>query len=231
MRNVVTGNLLKFFGTLNMPVVKLIQFTTIDGKVRKGALISESASLKLSAEFKTAVPLSMCLPVLDNFKANMTSSTIKLNAPDFSVERYINKYTNPQENFVLIVPLAKDRGGDVYLDKFLLGMIKGNNFSKSGISMRGYIEKENVQQVLDYLGQRFGLNAMLTAAQFKTVAHLFDKTNIKKDESEVFVAQKREEVPTPEPQKPTSIDYLKLRAKAMEMEIMIEIEILKMRKK
>jgi hypothetical protein len=34
-----------------------------------------------------------------------------------------------------------------------------------------------------------------------------------------------------EPQKPTSIDYLKLRAKAMEMEIMIEIEILKMRKK
>ena len=42
IRYIATGNLLQFFGQEAIPKSKLIQFSTLDGKTRKGALMPES---------------------------------------------------------------------------------------------------------------------------------------------------------------------------------------------
>lgn len=175
VRYIATGNLLQFFGQESVPKSKLIQFTTIDGKVRKGALMPESymAEGSIGNQInppKIIVPINKCATIIRNlYMGEVLECSNFLN---ITKERGYPKF---------ILPTSRDKGGYIYLNQGVLKYVRSNNFFKMSNKMIGYCEPENLQEVLDELG-KLKINIELTKEQFSAIESEFSVSQAIQDE-------------------------------------------------
>ena len=163
IRYIVTGNLLQFFGNDSVKSKgKLIQFTTIDGKSRKGALLPESYNSISNEEQITAVPIQRCEAVLKAYNQVECSLGIV-----FQKSRW-------GESWAVEVPASRQAMGHIFLDPSLLKLVEQSGFNKVGQVMRGGLTLENLRPFIAILGETHKINALLNAEQFKFVANQFE---------------------------------------------------------
>lgn len=212
IRYILTGNLLQAHGE-TMPKGRLIQYSTVDGKQRKGVLLPESYNKKINetkgADLKVTVPVGKIFPLLaeistkDSIKCNQTVVILKDNQYDYRIT----------------TSSAREQAGHIYLHEDILQYIQDENFEKVSNRMVGYCDVGNMQKVLDILQDTFGVSAEINAADFKFIEHQFEKNQFS---DEVITPQKvvhrvqnsePEEVPviTKKPFTPDRVKAMKLK--------------------
>lgn len=183
IRYIATGNLLQFFGQEEIPKSKLIQFTTIDGKTRKGALMPEVYKPEGFGENKNGsqkiiVPINKCAMIVRGMVQNaMLSCTANL----FIVKE--------GQRFKFLLPQSRDKGGMVYLNQEVLQYINGGNFQSQSNKMVGYCSDQNLQDVLNALG-KLKINTELTPDMFALIAKDFVISKPLNDEVRPVTKQK-----------------------------------------
>ena len=137
---IMTGNILQAISDTNFQG-HLITFTDSEGNVRDGLLMPDKWE---PSQLKGAtVPISQrkerikSLPMKDK----VTSADGRV-----TITRYWGYYH-------LDVPKSKKQGGEFYLDKRLLDLVNGNDFFTASGNMRGTVPNENIDAVLDRLGE------------------------------------------------------------------------------
>lgn len=166
IRYIVTGNLIQAYRNDNFSG-RLVQFTTLENKVRKGILLPENYIQKASrtSSQKVSVPINKCLKVVSSIMTNQSlqcSNTLSI----FRKDPY---------HFKLIVSASKQVAGNVYLDEDILSAIVGNSFEKVSATMTALVHVSNLSKVLNTLGGKLKVSAELSPEQFKIIA---DEVNL-----------------------------------------------------
>jgi hypothetical protein len=166
IRYIVTGNLIQAYRNDNFSG-RLVQFTTLENKVRKGILLPENYIQKASrtSSQKVSVPINKCLKIVSSIMTNQSlqcSNTLSI----FRKDPY---------HFKLIVSASKQVAGNVYLDEDILSAIVGNTFEKVSATMTALVHVSNLSKVLNTLGGKLKVSAELSPEQFKIIA---DEVNL-----------------------------------------------------
>ncbi len=155
LRYIITGNLLQAFGTESG---KLVSYTTKEGQTKKGILMPEEWQPKDRGQQKVTVPIIKALPLLQsltNGHAMYASNGIA--------------FFNAGDAYRIIVPLARSKAGDIYLDKDLLALVTKNMFEKSADKMAAYLPKENIEAFATILQTKFGVSVSLGLNQLALI--------------------------------------------------------------
>jgi len=199
-RFIVTGNMLKFFGSEFMPKGRLIQYTTIDGIVKKGALMPESFNDKVSQgifENVITVPVNIIRPVIDRLSRGrmLTLSNKSSIGLGWSGE------------YVLYVPKARQTAGHIYLNKDLLKLVNGNNFTSVSSNMKATFSYDTIDQALEIMSRDLKMSASLSQDQLDLVkASIGEETRKKREASSIRNNKPKPKTPyvKPEEQKKES---------------------------
>jgi hypothetical protein len=196
-RHIITGNLLQAFSDFKG---KLISYTTIDGKTKKGILMPENWSPNEQVEDKVVVPIMKALPLI---KSLVVGHNINTNNGIGFIR---------QGNFYkIIVAASRQRGGDIYLDKGLLELVQNNNFEKVSDKMVAMIPENNIDKVIAILQNNHSCSITIKSYQLKEL--LQNETR--------YSNRKKIELPPEqdEPQPSAIIRILELEAEALELEL------------
>lgn len=168
-RYIATGNLLQFYGQDAFPKAKLVQFTTSDGKVRKGALLSEAykptgAGYTQEGDQKIIVPLSKCVGIIKrlSYKDKLECS-----------HNLIIMYNGSGMNYRFIVPASRQSGGHIYLDPDVLQYVVQHDFRKVSNQMMADCQPENLEALCEIFTKKLKVNAELSQAQFDLIQNEF----------------------------------------------------------
>ncbi|MBX3164677.1 MAG: strawberry notch C-terminal domain-containing protein [Bacteroidetes bacterium] len=147
IRYIITGNLLQAFGTEKSG--KLVSYTTMNGQTKKGILMPEEWQPKEALKHIT-VPIIKALPILQslsNGRALYASNDIA--------------FFEAGNNFRVIVPLSRSKGGEIYLDNDLLQLLEKGMFEKTADKMQAYLPKENAEAFADILQNKFSVSVQI----------------------------------------------------------------------
>ena len=177
---------MQFFGQEEIPKAKLIQFTTFDGKIRKGALLPEIYSPEGSFANGSAdaqkiiVPINQCLEIITRL--------VSYTELDCSASL---KIFNDRHGFKFVLPTSRQTGGYIFLDSDVLRYVKDNNFASVSNKMVAFCTHDNLQNLLDVLGKKLKISAELSPKQFKQIEDNF-KVSAKLDD-EIKAIEKHEQ--------------------------------------
>ena len=116
------------------------------------------------------------------------------------------------DNFKIIVPASRAKGGDVYLDKQILTLVEKNNFEKVSDKMVAMLPENNIDKFIELLQVNYGSSITV---------HSSDTRNLK-TESSSSSNRKPIELPPPEEEparQPGIIRLLELEAAALTLEL------------
>lgn len=154
---IITGNLLQAMAQETFQRTRIIDFTKADGTTQKGLLVPYSVLPPPEAGSKRQItkliPFSQCAPIIKNLYMGGNIGTDKMTV------------FGPDNNYRVLVPASKAKGGDFYTDKGLLALVKDNNFIKSGDKMGTYIQPGKLEEFCQYVSTRFGLSCQVSTAQ------------------------------------------------------------------
>jgi hypothetical protein len=201
-RFIVTGNLLQAFADYKG---KLVSFTTMNGEIRKGILMPEYWESEEGMEDKVSVPVSRALKVF--------SSVIKGNG--ITTDNGTSIF-NSGDEYKIIVPASRQKGGDVYLDADILALVKNSNFEKTADKMVALLPHKNLYTFLSILQTKFNDSLKLEPYQFNLIKD--QAAHVKKRNKIVILSEK--EVAEEE--------ELALLAMSLEIETETELEILRL---
>jgi len=155
IRYVVTGNLLQAFSDFHG---KLVSYSTKSGETKKGILMPEYWEQEGEMEDEVTVPISRAEKVI--------KSLIKGNGITTGNGTSI---FNTGDEIKIIVPGAKQKGGEVYLDEEILELVEKNNFEKASDKMVAYLEAKKLSEFLHLLQEKFNDSVKLNMHQFSLV--------------------------------------------------------------
>lgn len=160
-RLIITGNLIQAYRNTNFSG-RLIQFTTYDGKIRKGILVSESYAPKSTgnAQEKVGVPLDKCQKVVNS---------LMVRAQPILCSNSITIFKIGLQQYALIVSASRQTAGNIYLDEELLALVEKGKFEKISSSMSAVVLAPQMPQVLQLLGKKLKINAELSPEQFALI--------------------------------------------------------------
>jgi len=165
VRYIVTGNLIQAFGINDFRGGKLVQFTTNDGKMRKGLYLENYNPNGNGVDTQKLVPT---MPI---FKARKAIKAISNNGVsvlfDGFGKSYITKLGN--NDYRLYIESSKKVGGDIYLDNNILKLVEGNNFNLISGAMRADVTPENLDAVLLILQNKHNVSVRLQPWQMELV--------------------------------------------------------------
>jgi hypothetical protein len=196
-RHIITGNLLQAFSDFKG---KLVSYTTIDGKTKKGILMPENWSPNEQVEDKVVVPIMKALPLI---KSLVVGHNINTNNGIGFIR---------QGNFYkIIVAASRQRGGDIYLNKGLLELVQNNNFEKVSDKMVAMIPENNIDKVVAILQNNHSCSITIKSYQLKELLQNETRYN----------NRKKIELPPEqdEPQPTAVIRILELEAEALALEL------------
>ena len=153
-RYVITGNLLQAFS--NYPG-KLVSFSTLNGEVEKGILLPEYW-IPDEEKQSVSVPISLALPII---RSMGVGSQINASS-EISIFRH-------RDEFRLIVPASRQRGGDIYLNPEVLHLVENNIFDKISDTMAATVTEGNIAKMVDVLQQKFNASVSLSPFQFDMI--------------------------------------------------------------
>lgn len=196
VRHIITGNLLQAFSDFKG---KLVSYTTIDGKTLKGILMPENWNPGEQVQDKVVVPLIKALPLIKSLVQNSSINT----STGIGFFRYGRMYR-------VIVPGSRVKGGDIYLDKELLGLVEHNNFEKVSDKMVAMLEDSKIEQFVEILQNKHGCSVTVNTAQMRSI----EQTSVR------YNNRRRIELPPPDNEKQTNNIYLlELEAEALDLEL------------
>ncbi|GGA89899.1 JAB domain-containing protein [Puia dinghuensis] len=198
IRYIITGNLLQAFGDGKG---KLVSYTTLDGQVKKGILLPEHWEGSEEVQEKVIVPILKALPLIRSLVVGKNIVTNNGVA-----------FIRTGGDFKIIVPAARARGGDVYLDKEILALVEKNNFEKVSDKMVAILPETNLAPFVELLQTRHGSSLTIPRSDIKYL----------NAEGTVYRNRKPIELPPPEekaPDQSARIRRLRLKAKALELKL------------
>lgn len=156
IRYIMTGNILQGLGNANL-TGKLVSYTTIDNKIKKGVLLpfgfnptQQAGGLKISIPIIKALPLIKALP-----DEKQISTTDNLT---FVKRRWVDAFN-------IIVPAVKKTGGKYYLDNFITSLMVNQEFNKSGANMVATLDIKNLDRLVEYLQSKFQASVKVSKQQ------------------------------------------------------------------
>jgi hypothetical protein len=195
-RHIITGNLLQAFSDFKG---KLVSYTTIDGKTKKGILMPDNWTPNEQVQDKVVVPISKALPIIKSL----------VNGHNINTNNGIG-FIKEGGYFKIIVAASRQRGGDIYLDKGLLELVENNNFEKVSDKMVAKLHESNIDKAVAILQNNHSCSITLTTHQLKDI----------KDNPNKYSNRKKIELPPEEDETtPDNIRYLELEAEALELEL------------
>jgi predicted RNA methylase len=156
IRYIITGNLLQAFGTENSG--KLVSYTTIDGETKKGILLPEEWQPKETSQQRVTVPIIKALPLLKS----MTGGSALYASNGIA-------FFNTADYYRVIVPAARSKAGDIYLDKDLLQLLEKGMFEKTADKMQAYLPKQNIEAFASILQNKFGVSVSVAPSMLSLV--------------------------------------------------------------
>ena len=145
-RYIITGNLLQALVDTNKGGAtkgNLISYTTKDGDVKQGILMSENFK---PSDLRNSAPISSKLAQIKS------GDKVTSENGDVSIERVSFGWEH-RGDFELRVPKSKQRGGQYSMEPRLLKLVDGGNFTSKGNNMVAYIRPDNLPLVLDILSR------------------------------------------------------------------------------
>jgi len=149
-RYIITGNILQAFEGKSG---KLISYTTMDGQVKKGILMPEEWEAPAKGDREIKVPILKALPII----SSLTNGQLTASGS-------ISVFRSP-EGFRFIMPLARSKAGDIYLDPDLFPYLQKNMFEKVSDRMQGIVTSSNLEDFLRVLQFNHGISVIVTERQ------------------------------------------------------------------
>ena len=154
---IITGNLLQAMAQDAFQKTRIIDFTMADGSAQKGLLVPysvmEPPKLGEKRTITKIIPFSQCAPIVEKLYMGQTIGNDKMTV------------FGPNNNYRIMVPASKAKGGEIYTDRGLLDLVVNNNLTKSGEKMTGNIQPGKVAEFCQYLSTRFGMSCAVSTAQ------------------------------------------------------------------
>jgi len=206
IRHIITGNLLQAFSSFSG---KLVSYTTNDGSIKKGILLPEQFNPEESVGGKISVPLFKCAKVI---KALPSGQLITTN-------NNIG-FLRQGDDFKIIVPGARSKGGDIYLDQDLLDLTDEGTFNKTGDAMVAWVSYKNIDRFIEVAQKNHSPSVELDKEQYDMIADQIEKPKAKK----VMDLPQRKEAQMPDQTAPEMDEaelmmMLELEAEALELEL------------
>lgn len=168
IRYIVTGNLLQAFSVEEFRAGKLVQFTTNDGRMRKG-LYLEYYNPDGNGSNKEKF-----VPVMPIYKARKAISSLSHNAAVLQFDGFnghINR-ENGTNNYLISLKMGKvfkASNAQIYLDQTLLPFIVDRNFRTVADNMIGAFTPENLDNVCEILQNKHNINVRLQPWQMELI--------------------------------------------------------------
>jgi hypothetical protein len=196
IRHVITGNILQAFAGVKG---KLISYTTFDGEIRKGILLSESMELEKLIGDGITIPISKTI--------NLFKSLVQGKQIDCS--HGITFFKIADNMYRMIVSGSMREGGEVFLNLKVIALTFDGNFEKVGTNMSAHVEQSDLQEMLYVLEDDIGVSVKMTEQQINNMGLVSRPV------------RKRAKITLPPQEEKTDerIRLLRLRAKALEIEL------------
>lgn len=203
-RHIVTGNLLQAFSDFRG---KLVNYTTLDGKIEKGILLPENWVMDEQVQDKVSIPVIKALPMIKSLTVGhsiVTSTGIG----------FIRQPTG----YKVIVPMARKVAGDIYLDKDLLTLVDGNNFNRVSDRMVAQLDFSAIESFVKIIQDKHTCSVMISRHQFSQM------------EKQVTVYHQRRPIRMPEPEgnyQPgdQELELLQLEAEALKLKLRLKLRL------
>lgn len=203
-RHIVTGNLLQAFSDFRG---KLVNYTTMDGKVEKGILLPENWVMDEQVQDKVSIPIIKALPLIKSLTVGhsiVTSTGIG--------------FIRQPAGYKVIVPMARKVAGDIYLDKDLLALVDGNNFNRVSDKMVALLNLAAIENFAGIIQDKHTCSVMISRHQFSQM------------EKQVTVHHKRRPIRMPEPEgayQPSDheLEMLELEAEALKLKLRLKLRL------
>ena len=153
VRYMKTGNLVQGFKD-----GRLVSYTTIDGAVEKGILLSGDYDDQEVHKVGVTVPLPRAISFIRSLvKGKMIelSDSITL--------------TRTADSFQMRVPASNSKGGSFFMNEELIALTKEGKFEKVSSTMRADIEPENLNRLIKHLHEQHGVNIALSQREFEQI--------------------------------------------------------------
>jgi predicted RNA methylase/transcriptional regulator NrdR family protein len=201
IRHIITGNLLQAFSDYKG---KLVSYTTIDGATKKGILMPDNWLPKEESKGKVNVPIGKAIKVI----ASLTIGNSIYTNNGLSIIRQNN-------NYKIIVPASRQKGGAFYLDTDILKLVENNRFEKLADKMVALMHLNHINKLVELLQRKHSSSVTLSASQFDII------------KSEIPHRQERERKPLPKAEviheKFIEPDNNELELEAMALELELEL--------
>lgn len=195
-RFIITGNLLQAFGSESG---KLVSYTTMAGETKKGILMPEEWQPKEIGQQRITVPIIKALPLL----RSMTNGSALYASNGIAFFKAGDEYR-------IIVPAARSKAGDIYLDKDVMALLKKNMFEKTADKMQAYMPEENIDALATILQNKFGISLSIGHNQL---------SYLKPNSERVSTRKKIEPPPNENDTELERIRLLELEAEALALEL------------
>jgi hypothetical protein len=155
VRHIITGNLLQAFSHFKG---KLVSYTTKEDEIKKGILMPENWIPAEQIGDQVVVPIGKALTII---KSLSNGAAIYTNN-DIAIFKHGDQYK-------VIVPASRQKGGEIYLDKELLEIVDGNNFEKTSDKMVAVFPFKKIEHFIEILQTKFSSAVTLTKFQFDLI--------------------------------------------------------------
>lgn len=162
-RYIISGNLLQAFGTESG---KLVSYTTKSGETKKGILLPEEWRPKDASQQKVTVPIIKALPLLKS----MTNGSALYASNNIAFFKMGGDYR-------VIVPLARSKAGDIYIDKELIALLHKGMFEKAADKMQATLPGDNIEAFATILQNRYGVSVSVGLNQLSLVKTNSDRVS------------------------------------------------------
>lgn len=167
IRYIITGNLLQAFGTEGSG--KLVSYTTMDGQTKKGILLPEEWQANEAGQRRVTVPIIKALPILKSLaNGGMLSASNGI------------AFFDAGEKYRVIVPAARSKAGDIYLDRDLLELLEKGMFEKTADKMQAYLPKENADAFAVILQNKFGVSVQIAPNMLSLIKNNTERISTRK---------------------------------------------------
>lgn len=220
-RYIVTGNVLQAYSRSEVVGygAKLVDFSTIDGKRRKGILLPETFAPALEQDGKpkedtVAVPIMKALPILRSLIPGRSKQ---------SVDGGLSIIKDHSYDFKLIVPKARSKGGDIYTDFGILEYVDDNNFNSISNTMVATFDADRLDDIARILSTKFKVALTLTRQEFDRISA--DILEADKGADEIIIPVVQPNIVPPEMEVPADearerkLRLIRIKAKAMKLKL------------
>ncbi len=197
-RHIITGNLLQAFSDFKG---KLVSYTTITGKIKKGILLPENWNPGEQVQDQVTVPIIKALPLIKSIVQNghiVTSNGIS--------------FFRQGDHYRIIVAASRSKGGEIYLDKKILELVEGNNFEKTADKMVAKLPVGNIDRFVEVLQANHSPSVTVHSSQVSDL-----RTDSPKYSNRKPILLPDEE----KPQEVPDLKILELEAEALKLKLML----------